>query len=172
MPVSHYNEWGLNMHSIAPYILPETAPAHKAWYYLTHLHEYQIVIVVDAENRTLGILTKDDFVYFGFGFNNKYCLSAPVGIAHQVYDNATCGEICNRKFSFIEDTADPYEAGRRIFGDAGLKIQTLPVLKAGICVGLFGRWQAFYREYLLTHRLHCAVQMRLTPVTGEVLCQT
>jgi len=59
----------------------------------------------------------------------------------------TCGEICNREFTFLKDKDEDslYRDARNIFAEKA--IRTLPVLNEHRNpVGLFGRWQAFFLE--------------------------
>jgi hypothetical protein len=137
-----------------PYCLSEKESAHKAFYYLSRFQNHKTVIVVNSEGSAVGILTPGDLSRNEPWLASRYALTGGQVVGHRCYDGKTVGDICNRDFKYIRADEDKYTAGRNIFADAGLKILDIPVLNDdGIAVDIFARWQAFYKEYLETHRL-------------------
>lgn len=145
------NQW------VRDYCLNERESVHKAFYYLSKLRNHKIVIVTDSSEKAIGILTPGDFTeeHFGdVGGTSRYGVYAPEPLGHRHYDGLTVGDICNRNYKYIKATDDKYMSGRSIFADAGIKILDIPVLDDnGVCVDIFARWQAFYREQLAMRRL-------------------
>lgn len=139
---------------VAPYCLNETEPAHKAFYYLSRFQNHKIIIVINDEERAVGILTPGDFPKNEPWASPDYAAHGGQTVGHRCFDDKTVGDICNRNFKFIRAGEDKYTAGRNIFADAGLKILDIPLLDGqGVPVDIFARWQAFFREHLETHRL-------------------
>lgn len=140
--------------NIMPYCLHEKESAHKAFYYLSGLQNHKIVIVINQNECAVGIITLGDFVRSEPGHSLYSVTNGVQRAGHRHYDGKTAGDICNRNFKYIRSCEDKYMVGRSIFADAGLKILDIPVLDdEGVPIAIFARWQAFYREYLETHRL-------------------
>jgi hypothetical protein len=139
---------------LRPYLLRGTESVHKAFYYLARLQNHRLVIVTEDALRAVGVLTPGDFAGDSSGLTPRYDDRGTEIRGHTYYDNRTAADICNRNFKYIRADENKYTAGRDIFADAGLKILNIPILDNNrIPVGIFARWQAFYQEYLETHRL-------------------
>jgi hypothetical protein len=147
----------MNSEWVRDYCLHEGETVHKAFYYLSKFRNHRIIIATDTNEKAVGILTPGDFseVQVGeIGVMSRYGVYGPELRSHRCYDGITIGETCNRNFKFIGSDEDKYTVGRGVFADAGIKILDIPVLNAeGKPVDILARWQAFYREYLVTRRL-------------------
>ncbi len=123
---------------LAPYVMKEDESACAAFYRLSMASLYGIILVVDDQERLVGILTLTDMRNLPRQGLDPEAMSV--------------GQVCNRKFKFLRDSEDKYLYGRNIFAE--LPIDELPILNdEHIPVGLFARWQAFFKDYFDGQRL-------------------
>lgn len=123
---------------IQNYVMDESTPAVYAYYFLKTAWVYPIVLVCDDNDVLVGIVCMQDLdrLHYNYGVD---------------LSTKSIGEVCNRKFSFIQLTSDIdnddflYREARNIFAEK--RISTLPVVDGqNRPIRLFGRFQAFFRE--------------------------
>jgi hypothetical protein len=129
---------------------------YRAYYYLHSFIHYPIIVVVDDNERVMGVLTLADY--------HKPMWERGL---HSL-EGKTLGDICVRSFRYIGAAEDVYSAGRSIFADTKID-SALPVInKEGYLAGLFGKWQAFYREWYAQGKLHNMPYARMIMNAAEL----
>ncbi len=106
-------------------------PAVYAYYIVKTNTLYPLACVCDENDVLVGVI------------GHKELDPSNIDITYK-----SCGEICNRNFSFLNnvDTELIYKDARNIFSEKAINV--LPVInEKGIPVRLFGKFQAFFRDY-------------------------
>ncbi len=105
-----------------------------------------IIIVVDDNDKFVGIIGKDDF---------RKAWSSPN------IDKMTAIDICNRNCTRIFDDQDVYAMGRNVFAD--FAFNNIPIItRDGDVIDVFTRERAFYRQLYVEEklpRMHYATQI-------------
>ena len=110
-------------------VRPDT-PAVYAYFIVKRPSLYPLALVCNDDDVCIGIIGSKEANPMRYDISRK-----------------TCGEICNRSFSFLENTDEDtlYSRARNLYAEKPLN--TLPVVdENGVPIRLFGRFQAFFRD--------------------------
>jgi hypothetical protein len=106
-------------------------PAVYAYYIVKTNHLYPLACVCDENDVLVGVIGQKE-----------------VDPARQDITHKSCGEICNRKFSYLDDMdkAYIYKNAVNIFAEKGMAV--LPIVDGnGVPVRLLGKFQAFFLDH-------------------------
>ena len=125
---------------VQPYVMREDESAYKAFVKVSISVIYKIVLVVDEDEKLVGVISNSDIKRVG-----------PLLRAVSECEDTTVGDVCSRGFTFLTVGQDKYLYGTRLFVEK--TFNEIPIVdNEGIPVEIFGRFQAFFQQYVIEKR--------------------
>lgn len=119
-----------------PYIISKNENICKAFCRIAINKVYKILLVVDKGENLVGVLS--DYDISSTGKLRKAISEDP---------DITAGDVCTRNFTHLTTKQDKYLYGTRIFAEKTLN--EIPIVDSeGIPVEIFGRFQAFFLQFI------------------------
>ena len=141
---------------VQPYVMRENESAYKAYAKISINVIYKILLIVDENEKLIGVISDSDT-------KGKSLLVR--AISEEI--DASVADVCTRNYSFLTTEQDKYLYGTRLFVEKTLN--ELPIVnEEGVPVEIFGRFQAFYRQYVSDNRHHRSHYAKAIGAAGEL----
>ena len=121
---------------VQPYVMRESESAYKAFAKISINVIYKIILIVDENEKLIGVISESDT-------KGK----SPLVRALSEEIDATVADVCTKNYSFLTTEQDKYLYGTRQFVEK--RLNELPIVnKEGVPIEIFGRFQAFFQQYV------------------------